>query len=150
MTSRDPQTHDPGAVPEGARETITRIAREHPGNRACRLARDSLHLAAIEAWQAIASDRAAPDIDPADLFQDMHDAFAAGTGISPVEQLIEDWYELALQSGINVSDEHGDLRPGIDQAITRTVTAAIWFGVTAGYFTLTGSYYIPRKYLAGV
>jgi hypothetical protein len=30
------------------------------------------------------------------------------------------------------------------------VTAAIWFGITAGYFTLTGSYYIPRKYLAGV
>jgi hypothetical protein len=32
-------------------------------------------------------------------------------------------------------------------AITRTVTAAIWFGITTGYLTLTGSYRIPRKFL---
>ena len=47
-------------------------------------------------------------------------------------------------------DEHGHLRPEVDAAITRTVTAAIWFGITTGYLTLTGSYHIPRKYLACV
>ena len=34
-----------------------------------------------------------------------------------------------------------DLRPDVDDAIT----AAVWFGITAGCFTLTGSYHIPRK-----
>ena len=43
--------------------------------------------------------------------------------------------------------EHGDLLPDVDDAITRTVTAAIWFGITTGYLTLTGSYHIPRKFL---
>jgi hypothetical protein len=60
------------------------------------------------------------------------------------------WYELARQCGIRVHDEHGDIRPDIDEAITRTVIAAIWFGITAGYLTMTGAYHIPRKYLADV
>ena len=80
----------------------------------------------------------------------MYDTFTTGNGASPVEQLIEDWYDLARQCGIRVHDEHGDLRPEVDAAITRTVTAAIWFGITTGYFALTGSYHIPRKYLARV
>jgi hypothetical protein len=113
-------------------------------------AREFLHLAAIEAWQAIAHGRPAPGIDPEDLFQDMHDAFAIGNGISPVEQLIDDWYDLADRCGITVTDEGGDLRPDIDRAITRTVTASIWFGITTGYLTLAGGYHIPRKYLAGI
>lgn len=54
-------------------------------------ARDFLHLAAIEAWQAIASGRSAPGIDSVVLFQELHDVFAPGTSITPVEQLIEDW-----------------------------------------------------------
>ena len=63
--------------------------------------------------------------------------------------------DLARQCGIRVHDEHGDLRPEVDAAITRnvitrTVTAAIWFGITTGYLALTGSYRVPRKYLAGV
>jgi hypothetical protein len=158
------------AVPTWARESIDQIARQHPGALASHLghvaeieaakrrvpqqplpppaeARGILHFAAIEAWQALASGEPAPGLDPVALFQVMHDTFAAGNGISPVEQLIEDWYELARQCGINVNDEHGDLRPGIDQAITRTVTAAIWFGITAGYLALTDSYYVPRRYL---
>jgi hypothetical protein len=49
-----------------------------------------------------------------------------------------------------VHDGHGDLLPGVDAAITRTVTAAIWFGITTGYLTLTGGYRVPRRYLAGV
>jgi hypothetical protein len=69
-------------------------------------------------------------------------------GPPPTSSLIEDWYDLARQCGITVHDEHGDLRPDIDDAITRTVTAAIWFGITTGYLTLTGTYYIPRG-LAG-
>ncbi len=78
----------------------------------------------------------------------MTDAFGSGTpdGISPVEQLIEDWHELARQCGINVSDEDGELRPDVDEAITRTVTAAVWFGITTGHHTLTGGYSTPRRF----
>jgi hypothetical protein len=37
-------------------------------------------------------------------------------------------------------------RPDVLDAITHTVSAAIWFGLTTGYLTLTGRYHI-RKYL---
>jgi hypothetical protein len=111
-------------------------------------ARDFLHLSAIQAWQAIASGKPAPAIDPLALQQEICEAFTAGNGLSPVERLVEGWYDLARQCGIAVHDEHGDLRPEVDDAITRTVTAAIWFGITTGYLTLTGTYRIPRK-LAG-
>ena len=142
---------DLAAVPEWARESIACTAREHPENLPGQLshvaeieaarrytaehpapqppppdnARDFLHLAAIEAWQAIASGKPAPRIDPVELFQDLHDVFAPGTSITPVEQLIDDWYELAHESGITVTDDDGELRPDIDAAITRTVTASI-------------------------
>jgi hypothetical protein len=110
-------------------------------------ARDVLHLAAIEAWQAIAHGQPAPGMDPAELFQDLHDVFGPGTSITPVEQLIEDWYELARRCGINVNGEDGELRPDIDQAITRIVTASIWFGITAGYHTIAGgTHFVPRKF----
>jgi hypothetical protein len=81
------------------------------------------------------------------MFQVMHDAFTADSGVSPVEQLVEDWYDQARQCGITVNDENDDLRPGIDDAITRTVIASIWFGITTGYLTLAGSYHIPRRFL---
>jgi hypothetical protein len=168
-TMPDLPAYDPSAFPEWARESIAHIAREHPDYLSCHLAwvaeieaakrrtaehpplpaepRDLLRLAAVEAWQSLASGRPAPVPDPVLLYQVMDDVFTTGNGISPVEQLIEDWYELARQCGIT---EHGDFRPGIDAAITRAVTAAIWFGITTGYLTLTGSYHIPRRYLAGV
>src|SRR5579859_7767492 len=98
--------------------------------------RDDLYLAAIEAWQALARRQPTPAMDPAELFQELHDLFASGASITPVEQLIEDWYELARQCGINVNDEHGELRPDVDEAITRVVTASIWFGVTTGYHAI--------------
>lgn len=165
--------YDPAAVPEWERESIARTARNHPENLPGQLshvaeieaakrylaehpapqppppdnARDFLHLAAIEAWQAIAHGRPAPDMDPVELFQELHEVFAPGTRITPVEQLIEDWYELARACGIAVTDEDGELRPEVDAAITRTVTASIWFGITTGYLTLAGSYQIPRKFL---
>jgi hypothetical protein len=44
-----------------------------------------------------------------------------------------------------VHDEHGNLLPGADDAVTRTVTAAIWFGITTGYLTLAGSCRIPAS-----
>lgn len=110
-------------------------------------ARDFLHLSAIQAWQAIASGQPAPAIDPLALQQEICDAFTAGNGISPVEQLVEDWYDLARQCGITVHEEHGDLRSDVDDAITRAVIASIWFGITAGYLALTDSYHIPRKFL---
>jgi hypothetical protein len=64
-----------------------------------------------------------------------------------VDQLCEDWLNLARRAGIAVDDEHDDLRPDVLDAITRTVSAAIWFGLTTGYLTLTSSYHIPRKFL---
>ena len=45
MTTRDPGTYDPGAVPAWARETIGRVAREHPEALAFHLD----HVAEIEA-----------------------------------------------------------------------------------------------------
>lgn len=99
----------------------------------------------MEARQAITHRRPAPDMDPSILFQEMLDVFGTGKGVSPVEQLIDDWYELARKCGITVTDEDDELRADIDQAITRTVTASIWFGITTGYLTLTGSYGIPNS-----
>lgn len=171
--SADLLAYDPAAAPEWARESIARTAREHPENLPGQLShvaeieaakqyladhpapqprppdntRDYLHLAAIEAWQAIARGKPAPDIDPVELFQYLHDMFAPGTPVTPVEQLIEDWYELARECGITVNDEDGELRPDIDAAITRTVTASVWFGITTGYLTLAGSYQVPRRFL---
>ena len=86
-------------------------------------------------------------MDPAELFQELHDLFAPGDSITPVEQLIEDGYELSRECGINVNAEHGELRPDVDEAITRVVTASIWFGVTAGYHAIAGSaHFVPNKF----
>ena len=58
-----------------------------------------------------------PDLDPADLEQAIYEA-------------------------------QGDLsRPEVLDAISHTVSAAIWLGQTTGYLTLTGRYTIPRKFL---
>jgi hypothetical protein len=46
-------------------------------------ARDYLHLAAIEAWQAITYRRPAPDMGPSILFREMLDVFGTGGAISP-------------------------------------------------------------------
>jgi hypothetical protein len=55
---------------------------------------------------------------------------------------------LTRQGGLAVDDEQADLpRPDLLDAISRTVSAAIWFGLTTGYLTLTGRYTIPRKFL---
>lgn len=110
--------------------------------------RGFLHLSAIRAWQAIADGRPVPEIDPLALHPDICEAFTDGNGTSPVEQIIGDWYDQARQCGITVNDEHGNLRPGIDDAITRAVVASVWFGITTGYLTLAGSYRIPRRFLA--
>jgi hypothetical protein len=110
-------------------------------------ARDALHQAAVEAWQAVARRQPAPDLDPDELFQALHLLFAPGSAISPVEQLIEDWYELARQCGINVNDDNGELRPDVDEAITRVVTASIWFGITTGHHAIAGgAHFVPRKF----
>jgi IS605 OrfB family transposase len=79
------------------------------------------------------------------LQQAVYEAFTAGSGISPVEQLCEDGHGLARQCGIRVDDEHGDLLPDVADAITRTVTAAIWFGITTGYLTLADGYCNPPQ-----
>lgn len=163
--------YDPGTVPAWARESIACIGREHTENLRWHLdhvaeieaakrymaehppspppasARDLLHLAAIEAWRAIASGKPVPAIDPAGLRTEIYEAFETGDGRNLVDQLYGTWLDLARQHGIPVADEHGDLLPGLDDAITATITAAVWFGITTGSLTLTGSYHIPRKFL---
>jgi hypothetical protein len=107
---------------------------------------DILHLSAIRTWQALASGQPAPDLDP-DLEQVIYEAFVTSDGHYQVDQLCDRWLDLARQRGIAVDDLHGDLRPDVLDAISHTVSAAIWFGLTTGYMTLTGSYRIPRKFL---
>jgi hypothetical protein len=71
------------------------------------------------------------------------EAFEAGAGRSHGGQLCEDRLVLAGQHGIPVEDERGGLLPCVDDAVTRTVTAAIWFGTATGYLTLAGRFHAP-------
>ena len=110
--------------------------------------RDLLHLSAIRTWQALADGRPAPDIDLADLEQAIYEGFVTSDSWHPVDQLCERWLDLASQCGLAVDDEQGDLpRTDMLDTISRTISAAIWFGLTTGYLTLTGRYTIPRKFL---
>lgn len=104
---------------------------------------DLLHLCAIRTWQALAGGQPARGLDP-DLEQAIYEAFTTSDG-HQVDQLCDGWLDLARQAGITV-DEHRELRPDVLDAISHTVSAAIWFGLTTGYLTLTGSYRIPRKF----
>jgi hypothetical protein len=167
---RDPGTYDPGAVPEWARETIAHIARECPEALAHHLdqvaeteatkrhaaqnpppspedQRDLLRLVTIRTWQALADGRPAPGLDPTDLQQAIYQAFAAGDGWHPVDRLCEGGLDLAPQCGLAVDDAANLPRPDVLDAIGHTAKAAIWFGLIAGYITLTGRYTIPRKFL---
>jgi hypothetical protein len=165
--------YDPGAVPEWARESIACTARENPENLPGELshvaeveaakrymaehplpqppppdnARDFLHLAAIGAWQAIASGRSAPGIDPVVLCQEMDEAFKDSDGTHLTDQFYCRWETIADRHGFPVHDEHGDLLPEVDDEVTGLITAAIWFGITTGYLTLAGSYQVPRRFL---
>lgn len=165
---------DLSAVPDWAREDIARTEREHPESLPGRLshvaeieaargrlagrplppppppgsARDFLHLAAIEAWQATASGQPSPAVDPVTLFQAMDEAFRASDGTCLTDQLYFRWEAIAGRRGFPVHDEHGDLLPEVDAEVTGLITAAIWFGVTTGYFALAGNYEVPRRLLA--
>lgn len=80
----------------------------------------------------------APDLDLADLEQAIYEGFVTSDSWHPVDQ----------QCGLAVDDEQGDLpRTDMLDAISHTISAAIWFGLTTGYLTLTGRYTIPRKFL---
>lgn len=160
MTPRNPGTYDPGAVPEWARETIAHLdhvaeieaAKKHAAGRRPPSAppmepRDLLHLTTIRAWQALAGGRPVPDLDPADLEQAIYEAFVTSDGHNQVDQLCDGWLDLARQCGLAVQDQDGELRPDVLDAISHTVSAAIWFGLTTGYLTLTGRYHNPRKFL---
>jgi hypothetical protein len=89
---------------------------------------------------------AAPDIDPEALGQAIHEAFAGSDGPHPVDQLCDDWLELARQHGLPVQGQDSDPLPGMLDVVERTVCTAIWFGITTGYMTLARHYTIPRKY----
>jgi hypothetical protein len=110
--------------------------------------RDLLHLSAIRTWQALAGGWPAPDLDLADLEQAIYEGFVTSDSWHPVDQLCERWLDLASQCGLAVDDEQGDLpRTDMLDAISHTISAAIWFGLTTGYLTLTGRYTIARKFL---
>jgi len=93
-----------------------------------------------------ASGQPAPELDP-DLEHDIYEAFVTSDGHAQVDLLCEGWLDLARQSGITVDDGHGNLLPDALDAISHTVSAAIWFALTTGYLTLTGRYHLPRKFL---
>ena len=67
------------------------------------------------------------------------------SGLRSLLRRLLDCYELARKGGITVTDEDDELRPDIDRAITCTVTASVWFGITTGYLALTGSYGVPNR-----
>jgi hypothetical protein len=100
------------------------------------------------AWQGCGqSGRPAPDLDPAALEQAINEAFVTSDGRSQVDQLCEGWLDLARQCGLAVEDQDGNLRSDVLDAITHTVSAAIWFGLTTGYLRLAGKYSLPCKFL---
>lgn len=78
----------------------------------------------------------APDLDLADLEQAIYEGFVTSDSWHPVDQLCEHWLDLASQCGLAVDDEQGDLPPDRHaRHHSRTISAAIWFGLTTGYLT---------------
>lgn len=168
-----PDDHLPAAVPEWARESIARTARDYPGNLPGQLShvaeveaarrhmaqhpplqpplpddpRGFLHLLAIQAWQAIASGRPAPAIAPCELCLVISDAFETPGG-NLSDQVYDTWCRLAEEHGLTITDEDGDFLEPLEAAVSGLIAAAIWFGITTGYYTLAGQYSIPRKFLA--
>lgn len=108
--------------------------------------RDLLHLSAIQGWQALASGQPAPDLDPAGLEQAVYEAFVTRDGHHQVDKLCDGWLDLARQCGLAVEGQDGELLIDVLDAISHTISQAIWFGLTTGYLTLTGRYHIPRKF----
>src|SRR6266571_2182018 len=70
----------PQPLPPAHDEAAKRHAAEHPPPQPTE-ARDLLHLAAIQAWQALASGQPAPGLDPdPDLEQAIYEAFVTRDG----------------------------------------------------------------------
>jgi hypothetical protein len=132
----DCRLDDPGAGPERTAEPVTPPVRP----------RDALHLSAVRAWQALTSGEPTPDLDPAVLQEAIYEAFVTSDG-HPVDRLCDGWLELARRCGLPVEDESGDLRPEVLDAITHTVSEAIWFGLTTGHLVLTDEYHVPGRFL---
>jgi len=80
-----------------------------------------------------------------DLERAIYEVFATSDGWHPVDQLCEDWLDLARQRGLAVADQNGELPPDVLDAISHTVSAVIWFGLTTGYLRLTGRYAFPAS-----
>jgi hypothetical protein len=160
---------DPATVPEWARESSDRIAREQPESlphwlehvaevetarqqmaehppvppAAPQDPRDFLHLLAIRAWRALASGQPAPGVDPIILATEISAAFA---GDSPVDQLCDDWLNAARERGIAVDGEDGEILDAVIETIMPVITAAFWSGLTTGHHAIAGGrYFIPRK-----
>jgi hypothetical protein len=158
---------DPAAVPEWARESVARAAREHPENLPFVLEhvaevedarrylaehpplrpdppedpREYLHLLAVAAWRALAGGQPAPGVDPIALDQGIS---AACGGASPIDELCEGWLEAAREHGIKVDDENGD---ALLATVVPVVTAAFWSGLTTGHYAITGECSTPRRFL---
>jgi hypothetical protein len=168
----DPSAYDPATVPDWARESIARIARDQPeslphwlehvaevedakrrtaANPPAQPAppqnpRDFLHLLAIQAWRALASGQPTLAPDPRFLEQEISDAFG---GNSPVDQLCDDWLNAARERGVTVDDEDGEILPDVLETISRVITAAFWSGLTTGHHAIAGGrYFVPRKLMA--
>lgn len=107
--------------------------------------RDLLDLSAIQAWQALAAVSPAPDLDPAGLEQAIYEAFVTRDGHHQVDKLCDGWLDLARQCGLAVEGQDGELLIDVLDAISHTISQAIWFGLTTGYLTLTGRYTSPAS-----
>jgi hypothetical protein len=67
----------------------------------------------------------------------MYVAFVTSDGRYQIDQLCEDWLETGPPAQHRRGRRVWRLLPDVLDAITHTVSAAIWFGLTAGYLTVT-------------
>jgi hypothetical protein len=158
---------DPTAVPEWARESAARTARDRPENLPFVMGhvaeieaakrflaahppvrpdppedpREYLHLLAVEAWRALASGQPAPGVDPVALDQGIR---AACGGSDPIDELCEGWLEAAREHDIAVDDGNGDI---LLATVIPAITAAFWSGLTTGHYAITRECSTPRRFL---
>jgi hypothetical protein len=88
----------------------------------------------------LAFGRAVPDIDQDILSQDLYDFF----GIDRLDPMCDEFIDAARNCGLAVTDDDGDLRPDLLNAVTAAVVRGIWFGLTEAYMDIMGHVHIPR------
>jgi hypothetical protein len=110
---------------------------------------DYLYLSVIQTWVALSEDSPAPTLGRQDLHEAIYSEFRTHDGQHHVDRLCDEWLAAAREIGLAVEDDDGDLLPDVCEAITHTVSEAIWFALTEGYATMTGGRYdVPHRFLS--